>query len=452
MALASVVTRLRPRQHSYSAAVEAYSSGDFEFCASSLELDDSIAGAALLARVLLRLGRPQDVIELVDATILKSANLSHLESAELLTHRSTARARLDGRNAEIPVIFSDARVAVYAAASAALEAEFLVRESYAYLMAGDSESALARATNVLEIKEGYREPLYQCPLEHSRARAHDILAFIAARQERYDQQKTHYQQALIECDHARVADSALEANLLSNLATFLIDFGDDGYVRERFDRMPSSEWLAPHRYEVLRALAWSNALRGDNLGAFRDLRDASDIATTIPRKMRAILDRAYFSRQLKQDISAREEVDYAERLSSRVDWNLAASDDGELTALAFLAQEIASTQPVRARRLFDRYKALKPKLPPNFVAANDRRARAEELGVDATIAAAEGCSGRSITLFVEAFEIWDALGYGVRAALVARNLAALGAGEHFAQYAAAQGAQRPRSWLAANVT
>jgi hypothetical protein len=391
------------------------------------------------------------VIALVDSKISSSATLSHLEIAELLTHRAAALARVNSRPDEIETIFSEARVAVYAAASAALEAEFLVRESYAHLMVGDSENAASRAGSVLEIKEGYREPLYSCPIEHSRARAHDILAFIGARQERYDLQKWHYQQALIECDRAHVPDAALEANLLSNLATFLVDFGDDGYVRERFDRMPDSEWLASHRYEVLRALAWSNALRGDNLGAFRDLRDASDIATTIPRKMRAILDRAYFARQLKQDITAREEVDYAERLSGRVDWNLAASDDGELTALAFLSQEIAPTVPVRARRLFDRYKSLKSKLPSNFVAANDRRARAEELAVDATISAAEGHSGRSISLFVEAFEIWDALGYGVRAALIARNLAALGAGEHFRQYAAAQAAMRPRSWLAASV-
>jgi len=395
----------------------------------------------------MRLGLHEEVIATVSRTLSNFSELSHLQVGELLTHKASARSRYCA-NLDIEAAFSEARVFVYAAASAALEAEFLSRESYAHLWAGELDAAETRCRQVLDVRVGFREPEYFTPIEHSNARAYDALAFIAARREQYDLQKNYTRLALDECDRASMRDVVFEANLLSNLALFSIDFGDDGYVSERLERMPELEWLAPQKYEIMRSLAWSNALRGDYLGTFRYLRDAGDVANTIPRKMRATLDRAYFARQLKQELTAREELDFAERLSSRVDWNEVATNEGELTALAFLSQEIAATLPVRARRLFLRYKTLKSKLPPNILATCDRRAWAEELGVDATISRAEGNESRAISLFIEAFEIWDSLGYRVRAALVARDLAALGAGSRFAAYVAKESSIRPRSWFA----
>jgi hypothetical protein len=94
---------------------------------------------------------------------------------------------------------------------------------------------------------------------------------------------------------------------------------------------------------------------------------------------------------------------------------------------------------------------LKAKLPSNHLASSDRRAWAEELVADATISNAEGNQNRARSLYLDAFNIWDSLGYGVRAALVARELAALGAGERFAEYAAKEAALRPRSWLATSL-
>jgi hypothetical protein len=448
MATSSVVTRLQQRRHSFGEAVEAFRNGSFELCANSLRFDSSVAATSIRARALIRLGLIDEAGELIDAVILRTPGLSHIQLGELLTLKATVESRRSSQGSDIQACFSEARVFVYASASAALEAEFLSRESYAYLWAGDLETAELRCRAVLEIHQGFRDPIYFSPLEQSWARAHDALAFIAARREQYDLQRYHTKLALDLCDASGARDVVFEANLLTNLALSAIDFGDDGYVAERLDRTPEFDWLAPQRYEILRSLAWSNALRGDYLGAFRYLRDAGETANTIPRRMRATLDRAYFARQLKQDLIAREELDFAERLSARVDWNDVASKEGELVALAFLSQELACKLPVRARRLFVRYKTLKAKLPPNVLASCDRRARAEELGVDATISKAEGNDRRAIDLFLEAFNIWDSLGYGVRAALVARELATLGAGHQFSAYLAREASIRPRAWFA----
>ncbi len=451
MARAQSVTRLRPRTRSFSQATEAYSSGFFDVCLSSLDPEHSAASAALAARALLRLGRASEALELIEFLLSGKTSFSHVEMGELLTHLASARARLGQATSGIDLAFADARVYVYAAASAALEAEFLSHVARAHLMAGAVDLAEEHARNVLEVKSYLLEPSYSVPLEHSRARAYDILAFIAARRERYDEQKRCTRAALEECDRTPVRDTVFEANLLSNLAIFALDFGDDGYVRERLDRLPESDVITAQRYEVLRALGWANALRGNNLGAFRDLRDAGEVAPTLPRRIRATLDRAYFARQLNQEISAREELDFAERLSTRVDWKDVATDEGELIALLQLGQQIAPVAPLRARRLFERYKSLKPKLPPDLLATCDRRARAEELVADATISHAEGNADRATALFLEAFEIWDTLGYGVRAALVARELATLGTGTRFAEYVAREAALRPRSWFAASL-
>jgi hypothetical protein len=449
MALSSVVTRLRPKPHAFSELTDAYSSGSFEFCIEALQHDDSPQAIALAARTLIRLNRLHEAVALIEHATSSGREFSHLELGELLTQQCAAKSRL-GYN-DVESLFAEARVSVLASASNGLEAEYLSRQAYAHLMLGDLQAAESAALLVLEIVPGFKEPDYFSPIEHSRARAFDVLAFVSARRERYDLQRGYLQAALHEFDRTLVRDDVFEAKLLANLSIFAIDFGDDGYVRERFNRLPDSPWLAGQRYEILRSLAWSSALRGDNLGAFRDLREAIDTADTIPKKMRAALDRAYFARQLKQELTAREELDYAERLSTRVDWNAVASDEGELTALAFLSQEIASTVPFRARRLFDRYKALKKKLPPDFLATCDRRARAEELGIDATIAQAEGARNRAAELFLEAFNIWDSLGYGVRAALVARNLVELRSDSQFSEYLLREAKLRPRSWLAASL-
>jgi hypothetical protein len=451
MVASSVVSVFQPRQRSFQEAVDSYWSGNFSFFARFDLYDINPLASALSARGLIRLGRPEDALAVAEAAVRGIKPLSHAEKGELLTHIATARARLRTAATDLGDLFSEARIYAYASAISALEAEFLVREAYALLMVGDDENARSRALAVLDLEQTAGEPNYFCPIQHSRARAHDVLAFLSANVEHYTLQKAHLQAALAECGDTESRDAAFEANLLSNLAIFAVDFGDDGYVRERLNRLPESNWLAPQRYEILRSLGWSNALRGDNLGAFRDLRDASEIACTTPRRMRATLDRAYFARMLNQHISAREELDYAERLGAKVDWDSAASDEGELTALLHLSQELAFSVPLRARRMFDRYRSLKPRLSAGTLAISDRRARAEELVVDATISKEEGSEGRAIALFLDAFNIWDSLGYGVRAALVARELAALGAGERFAEYAAKEAALRPRSWLATSL-
>ncbi|MBD5633649.1 MAG: hypothetical protein IAI49_04135 [Candidatus Eremiobacteraeota bacterium] len=315
-------------------------------------------------------------------------------------------------------------------------------------VAGDFDAASTAAEGVLDLRADAQEAYHLIPLEHSRARAFDLLAFVAIRREEDALQRGALRAALEECDRAPVRDVVFEANVLTNLAIFAREFGDDGYVRARLERMHGSEQIGAQRYEILRSLAWSNALEGDHLGTFRELREASDAAPTTATKIRAIVDRAYFAGELGQGLIAREEIDFALRLSERVDWDAVAFEESELDALLHLGVATIRIDLERARELVGRYRKLKAKLPPDVLAATDRRARAEELTAEAAIAAAEGNAVRARALLLEAFETWNARGYRVRAALVARELVALDGGDRFAAYVAEEAARRPQSWLA----
>jgi hypothetical protein len=444
----SPITRLRTRTQPLAEIVDSYFDGLFSACAGSLQTHVTPAAANLYVRTLVRLGRPADAIDAIALVIAASPNATHAELGELMMHRAAALARMRrDDDAEMQLTLSNARAYVYSAMSPALEAELTFVEALVFAMGGDVDAAAPVARSVLDFTaDGELE--YVVPLAHTRARALDLLAFIAARREDDGARRDLLRAALDACDGSARRDIAFEANVLANLAIYAREFGDDGSVRARFERMPDVEQLRSQRYEILRSLAWSNALVGNNLGTFRDLRDASETAPTTATKIRAIVDRAYFASELGQGLIAREEIDFAVRLSERVDWSAVAHQERELDALLSLGVALIPVDVERARNVYERYRKLKPKLSPESLATIDRRARAEEITAEAKISSADGDERRAVSLFLEAFETWDARGYRVRAALVARELSALGAGERFAAYVAEEAARLPKSWLA----
>jgi hypothetical protein len=448
----SKVIWLGPRSQPYAAAVAAYWDGRFEDCLTALESHGTVAARALGARALLRVGRAPAALEAVDAALATGDDLDDRQHGELFAQRAAALARMGlGDGVDMASTLLQARVHAYAAGAPALEAELTHIEAHAALLAGSLDEAVLTARAVFAIPPlapYLSEAKHFVPLQHSRARAHDLLAFAAARRENYRQQQEHCCAALAECDRSAQKDVVLEARLLTNLAVFAREFGDDGSVLARFKALPETPAIAPERYEIYRSLAWASALCGDHLGAFRHLRDAADMAPTTTTRIRATLDRAYLARELKQGLIALDELDYAERLAASVDWDHIPVNEDVLDTLAQLAEALALVSPARARSTFERYRALKTKLPAIRLASADRRAGAEALAVDAAISQAEGNSERAQQLYLEAFVIWDSLGYKVRAALVARALAALGAGERFSAYLRAAATQWPKSWLA----
>ncbi|MBD5654272.1 MAG: hypothetical protein IAI50_03710, partial [Candidatus Eremiobacteraeota bacterium] len=430
----SQVVRIQPRQQSYEVAAEAFRAGRFVACVDDLYGHVGAGAGTLRARAMLRLNRAAEAYDVLSD--IAAGDLDHRERAEVLMLRAVAATRLhrDDRAVED---FDAARVFVYASANAALEAELGSWEMSRFFGLGLFDDVERVADHVRDIQPFYeRGSTHFMPLEHSRARAFEYLGVVAAAKERYTLQAAMLRAALSELNHPDARDVWYESMLLANLSFFVREFDSPEealFVRERYAQIDWIPELAPQRFQILQSLGWCSALRGDHIGAFRDLRAAASMAPLAPQKIIATLDRAYLARELNQGFVAREELDHAESLGADVDWNAVPGE--HIRALLHLAEGLATAAPARARHLFAKYRALKAKLPPQFLARFDRRARAEEVIADATIARAEGELARASTLFLEGFDLWEALGYRWRAALAACELGELGAGDTFVAYA-----------------
>jgi hypothetical protein len=264
---------------------------------------------------------------------------------------------------------------------------------------------------------------------------------------------SHLKDACSEMAASPVADDGFRALMLAYLSMLVRETGDvddAAYVRKSLESIAPIPELQSHRYTILHSLGWANALRGDHLGAFRDLRAAGEAAPTLLLKLRVSLDKAYLARELHQTLTAGEEIDYAERLNDSVSWEAASAMD--LDVLLGLAQALATDNPLKARRLYNHYRRLRKVLTAQHAGFFDERARVDELVADATICRGEGNRKRAVLLFETAFEKWNELGYEWRAALAAIELAELGAGPRFAAFALAAAGRRPNSWFAFRAT
>jgi len=285
------------------------------------------------------------------------------------------------------------------------------------------------------------------PLAHSRGRAFNVHGIVAAASEDYRTQLICIRECVAELRAAGIPDLWLTASAMQQLAYHIRDFdltGDALQLKAWLEENDLPEDLAPMRFEMHRALGWSSALQGDHLGAFREFRSMTAFATTSPYRILASVERAYLMRELGETHCAREQIEFAATLFDRVDWNAVGE---ERIGLAQLAQEVAAFSPGRARALFDRYRGITSKLPPNALNASDRRARAFERLAEGTVLRANGSNDAAREAFLAAFTIWDAIGYRWRAATAAIPLAELTASPRFVKYIRDEGARCPTSWL-----
>lgn len=441
--------RLKPRVQPFEQAVEAYRYGRLGQCIDLLHGNTTNAGRCLSSRALLRLGQAEAALAELEVI---GNELPHRSLAEAHMQRGAALTRLS-RFEESERAYDTARVFTLASACASTQAELDFHSSARHFMIGDLEKAEEFAFRVLAL-ETYpfeSQEQYFVPLGHSRARAFETLGALEARRERYSEQSAFICRALGELDSSPVPDTWHELFLLSTLAALVRDLALDAeanLLRERLAR----EWPAEavgFRFTVLRSLGMWSALRGDHVGALRDLRMASEYAPTSVLRLAATLDRALLARELHQTIMAREELDYAERLSNQIDWPNILGEARHV--LLSLAEVLADRSATKGRRALDRYRGIKTKLSPNLLGTADRRWQADEAFSEAVVLRAEGQDDRAIVFFAKAFEIWDAVGYPWRAARAALEIAEVSNDSRFAEYARREAERRPNSWLAHRV-
>jgi len=435
------------------AALRAYCEADFALCAEVLSGNRSLPAVALRARALERYGRPAEALSTLSAIDLNEA--SHASAAELLALRASAFSMLNDARAEATLV--EARVRADSSNCAAAECEVEYVSARLSWMEGRVVEAMVGVERVLAFGMGpsWGEPLLAEPWRMAaywRARAHELRGVCEALREDYAAQASSLIAAFEEFDTGGVVDLRVEASMLLNLAVLARDVASPEIAEFVEDRAAAVAWnknSASFEFEVFRALGWCQARYGDQLGAFRHLRRSAQVAPSAALRIRAIVDRSFLANELGESAGASEDLKHAIQLANHSNWE--ELNGSERSGLYTLAARVAPIDPDQARRLINRYFAIKSPVSPKKIFRRDRRQRADECSAHAAVLVAEGERERATSLLLESFQIWSEVGYAWRAATVAADLAELTGETRFFEVAAREAAKQPHSWLARRI-
>jgi tetratricopeptide (TPR) repeat protein len=416
-------------------------------CLGGLQERADASSRLLYARTLLRLGRPGDAVEVLQATPVDG----HRLLAERFALLAASLTRL-GRFDDAADALTNARAYAYGSCSVALEAEVEYFGGLAAYAQGDLaglETASHRILGLVEPRDLSGEGAeYVVPLAHTRARAFEALGAVALSRGLYHDQAAYTRKALRELDGARVTDVWIAAVNVTNLAVLAGNYDLFEHVEYLRDRLTSTPWtdeLASRRFTALDAFGWHLALRGDNIGAFRQFRIAADVASTLPDRVLASVSRAHLAHELGHEPVAIEELEHALALSKSFEWDEA---NEQRVVLLHLAEAAAPLAPDEARVALERYRQIRTKLATLSLTHVEPWIAAAEDFTEGLLARAEGNRLKAIDSLLRAHERWSDVLIDWRAAGAAIELAELGAGERFVREARREAVRRPASWLA----
>jgi DNA-binding CsgD family transcriptional regulator len=279
-----------------------------------------------------------------------------------------------------------------------------------------------------------------------------LRSFILSQEERYAEQAQTLSSAIRMIGDRR--DEHLEQwfHAVQNLATLGRELSSPetaALAREEVDL--DIEWpLDFHlqRFQALKAVGWSCALRGDVLGCFRYLRAAERVVPSTAFETILLLDRAYFARIMDESHWAHDEVAKAESIAEQVDWNVLAGD--ERVGLLLLAQATAAANPERGRFYLARYKGLDKIRSPLRLFAFDHRIEGLASYTEGVVRLA-GNDPTAEESLRKAWTIFDRIGYDWRAGQTALKLREATKKERWRHLAEDKLEPFPQSWLAREV-
>ena len=287
------------------------------------------------------------------------------------------------------------------------------------------------------------------PVAVSLAFTYELLSAIEGVRERYETQIGLLQRGLAVLASAPARHVWAEASLLNNLASIIPEVRMPHVaqlVREYASQLRWNSEMPGWAYNVYRALGWSQALEGNDIAAFRDLREAETHAPSVARRIEVILDRSFLFASIGEKISARERFDEADQLCAKVDWN--ATEGEDRYALLWGAELAADFDPKRAAAMIRRYKAIRKPMNPLLVAStNLRRWQAYESDAYGVVAGANGDVQDGLRHLQNALQVWDSLGFEWRAAKTARAIARVTNAERHISEARRRASSYSQSWL-----
>lgn len=315
---------------------------------------------------------------------------------------------------------SDAREALthagsYEMQTGAVRLELALNHALTAWMLGDGQHARAIVAEHLSRDAARIDP-------YITARFHMLRGWLSATLERYHEQAAALITAIEHLQRAPDQDVGLLAWAVYPLAALVrdIDFPRGLAIVNKFEQaLPWPADLALAQFQTMRAVAWTMALNGNYITAFRKFSAANTLATRTlghapVMKMLAHLDHAQTARFSGQDLAAAAELAEARDLIRAHDWSTAVWEESR--ALIQAAELLAAEDVNAASDLLQQAKKLQPSMSRNAGYAHDRRLAAHMDYAEALVREARSDRRLARHRALRAFEVFSACGYSWQAA------------------------------------
>lgn len=375
------------------------------------------------ARALLRLGRAAEALRSLQTPAPFHPSPDVVATMLMLT--ASAHVRLGDCAAGLALL-EQAR-AVPGAVHATIRAEIALTAGLAYY--GLRE--LTQAQECLELIPPDSDIVY--------ARALEYRGWIESVRENYEAAARFFHDALAQLESCRHYDRYLEANALMALCSIAAEQLDMGRWEQLQGRREAFDWTAPGlataRFRIMIVSSVFAEYAGDVRAAFARAFEAEQCAGDDAQRAHAVLRRAEIARGSGDAASHVAFVDQADRMLAAV---AVAQLRGDQVYLRLtLAEEFAHAgDRAKAEQALADFRSGQP--PSSMLAASaEVRQRGYERMAEAHVAALAGDEARSLRGFLDAFEIFERVGFRRRAVQAALRLGALTRGDRYQRYAVA---------------
>ncbi len=338
----------------------------------------------------------------------------------------------------------EAAAAFAVAATALPHADDAARGEYAYhsaIVAWD-DGDVARAEAIVE------GALASAP-DAVRAMLVQLLGWIELRRERYPAAAEHFLAALDLAARAQQRDLRLYGRLLNGLAIIASET-IDRKLAQRYDaHLSAMRWTsgnAREHFNTITCQRFLALLRGDLPAAWQLSREAVAIAPNPTFLAIGETNAAVVSALVGDTFAAGVQFAAAWAAIERVSWSTA--DKEERVALTNFAIEAAGTFPAQARSAVTLYRNITGKRDPRLVFHDgDRRLQAFESMAAGRVSEALGNTKAAIENYERSLQLWIAVDYRMRAALVASDLRRLTSDPRYDHDIAVALARAPDAWF-----
>lgn len=355
-------------------ARSAYLDDDLTACLAALDaavsLCESEQREALLlrARVLLRLYRAAEVVELLGPVLLTFAGADEACTARMLYAVAVTRSVSVERG--LPLLAELNTAAVAATVHRTIRAEIAYWTAFAHWLQRDHRAALELAL----VAEAAQADVIS-------VRAATLRGYVAAAREYFHDALLLFRSALEKYQTCRERDTDLLHRIVVQIASLEVALrsaklpgthtgSGRGMLAPRPDTKPPAA-LSEFRMVTAAMDAWLFAFDGEKKDAYRRARLSQNLAPTAPWRAWSLANRAQISAAFGDMDVAAEFAAEALEIGEAVDWN--ATSDEARVGLLLLAEILAVTDPLEAVRTLQRYEELTTAIDRSLLFRDDVR-------------------------------------------------------------------------------